>query len=83
MLGGSSSINAMIYLRGSAYDYDQWQDDYHLQGWNWTQALHYFKKTESQQAADKDSEFHGREGNWYIDNVYRHWITEGLVEGFH
>ncbi len=39
-IGGSSSINAMIYLRGSSADYDQWETVYNLTGWNWQNALY-------------------------------------------
>ena len=35
MLGGSSSMNAMIYVRGRAEDYDRWRDQYGLEGWGW------------------------------------------------
>lgn len=44
MLGGSSSNNLMIYARGAAADYHQW--DSVAPGWNWPTALHYFKKSE-------------------------------------
>lgn len=45
VIGGSSSINGMVYLRGSSSDYDQWETRYNLTGWNWKNALKYFKKT--------------------------------------
>ena len=47
MLGGSSAMNAMIYLRGSAYDYDEWSNKYNLSGWSYNDVLSFFKKSEN------------------------------------
>ena len=47
VLGGSSSINAMIYIRGSRHDYDSWRDDYGCDGWGYTDLLPYFLRAES------------------------------------
>ncbi len=46
VLGGSSSINGMIYMRGQAHDYDQWAELTGDPGWRWDQVLPLFKKTE-------------------------------------
>jgi choline dehydrogenase len=48
VLGGSSSINAMAYCRGSAYDYDEWER-LGNKGWGFDECLRYFKKAECQQ----------------------------------
>ena len=45
VLGGSSSINAMCYIRGNAADYDEW-DDLGARGWHWDNVLPYFKRSE-------------------------------------
>ena len=45
MLGGSSSLNAMIYIRGNPLDYDAWRDD-GCTGWGWDDLLPYFKRAE-------------------------------------
>lgn len=45
-LGGSSSINGMVFVRGSQHDYDGWKD-FGLEGWNYADCLPYFKKMES------------------------------------
>ncbi|MFN6469312.1 MAG: GMC family oxidoreductase [Nostoc sp. SerVER01] len=59
VLGGSSAINAMIYIRGSRYDYDRWEKLGNV-GWSYEDVLPYFKKSENQQRGT--SEFHGVDG---------------------
>ena len=46
MLGGSSSMNAMIYMRGARYDYDTWRDEYGCTGWGYTDLMPYFRRAE-------------------------------------
>jgi choline dehydrogenase len=58
-LGGSSSINAMIYMRGNRYDYDHWCD-LGNQGWSYFEVLPYFKKAEHQERGV--SVYHGVDG---------------------
>jgi choline dehydrogenase len=48
-LGGSSSINGMIYIRGSRVDYDNWRDNYGCTGWGFLDVLPYFLRAEDQQ----------------------------------
>jgi choline dehydrogenase len=59
MLGGSSSINGMVYIRGDRRDYQRWVDD-GATGWNWDDLLPYFKKSESFTGAP--SQIHGSLG---------------------
>jgi choline dehydrogenase len=59
MLGGSSSLNAMIYMRGAKSDYDHWQD-LGNNGWNFNDLLPYFKKSEHQERGS--SHYHGVNG---------------------
>lgn len=56
MLGGCSSINAMIYIRGNSKDYDHWRD-LGNSGWGFADVLPYFKKSENQERGP--SEYHG------------------------
>jgi choline dehydrogenase len=56
VLGGSSAINAMIYIRGNRADYDSWRDLGNA-GWGFVEVLPYFKKSENQERGA--SEYHG------------------------
>ncbi|MDD2766125.1 MAG: GMC family oxidoreductase N-terminal domain-containing protein [Opitutaceae bacterium] len=61
VLGGSSSINAMLYLRGQGRDYDTWAEQCGDPGWAWQSVLPIFKQSEDHwRGAD---EFHGATGN--------------------
>ncbi|WNK00592.1 GMC family oxidoreductase N-terminal domain-containing protein [Thalassospiraceae bacterium LMO-JJ14] len=71
VLGGCSSINGMIYMRGQARDYDQWRQ-FGNTGWGWDDVLHYFKKSEDQLAMPAD-EFHGEGGEWRVEKQRLRW----------
>jgi len=58
-LGGSSAINAMVYIRGHRADYDQWASLGNA-GWSFADVLPYFKRAENN--ADFDGEYHGKDG---------------------
>ena len=58
-LGGSSSINGLLYIRGQEQDYDMWRQLGNV-GWSWKDVLPYFLKSENQERGK--SEFHGVEG---------------------
>jgi choline dehydrogenase len=58
-LGGSSSINAMLYIRGAAYDYDLWRQ-LGNEGWSYADVLPYFKKAQNNERGA--SQFHGAGG---------------------
>ena len=59
VLGGSSAINGMLYIRGQAEDYDAWRDAGN-DGWSWDDVLPYFRKAEHQQHGESES--HGTGG---------------------
>ncbi|MVO15237.1 GMC family oxidoreductase [Parasedimentitalea huanghaiensis] len=70
VLGGCSSINGMLYLRGQAADYDGWRQRGNT-GWGWDDVLPYFKKSEDY--VDGPSEMHGEGGEWRVENQRLHW----------
>ncbi|MCW8842316.1 MAG: GMC family oxidoreductase, partial [Rhodobacteraceae bacterium] len=69
-LGGCSSINGMLYLRGQAADYDGWRQ-LGNPGWAWDDVLPLFKKAEDYM--DGPSEMHGAGGEWRVDNQRLQW----------
>ena len=70
VLGGCSSINGMIYMRGQANDYDAWRDMGNL-GWGWDDVLPYFKKSEDYYAGADD--YHGTGGEWRVEKQRLSW----------
>jgi choline dehydrogenase-like flavoprotein len=64
-LGGSSSMNSMIYIRGHASDYDRWAQAGCV-GWDWNGVLPYFKKSENNRIG-QDPRLHGTGGELYVD----------------
>ena len=70
VLGGCSSINGMIYMRGQAADYDGWRQ-LGLTGWGWDDVLPWFKKSEDY--VDGASDLHGEGGEWRVENQRLHW----------
>ncbi len=77
VLGGSSSINAMLYLRGQARDYDEWAQLTGDDGWSWRNVLPLFMKVEDHwRGAD---EKHGQGGEWRVEPVRLRWE---IIEAF-
>lgn len=66
VVGGSSSINAMVHIRGQRQDYEDWAALGNA-GWGWQDVLPYFKKSET--CADGGNEFRGDNGPLYVNNV--------------
>ena len=60
VIGGSSSINSMVYMRGHPQDYDGWASDFNLPNWSFDQCLPYFKRCESSDRGE--SEWRGGRG---------------------
>ncbi|MDH3234437.1 MAG: GMC family oxidoreductase N-terminal domain-containing protein, partial [Alphaproteobacteria bacterium] len=69
-LGGCSSINAMIYMRGQARDYDTWRQMGNA-GWGWDDVLPYFKKSEDYAPGADD--LHGGGGEWRVEEARLSW----------
>jgi choline dehydrogenase-like flavoprotein len=70
VIGGSSAINAMIYMRGQAADYDGWRQ-LGLEGWGWDDVLPYFLKHEDHIAPP--NEFHRSGGEWRVEHPRIRW----------
>lgn len=62
VLGGSSSINGMIFQRGNPLDYERWAADAGMEHWDYAHCLPYFRRMENCLAADPDDEFRGHDG---------------------
>lgn len=71
VLGGSSSIDGMIYQRGLAQDYDRWAELTGDESWRWEQVLPLFKKSEDY--ADGANDFHGAGGDWRVEKQAMRW----------
>ena len=62
VLGGSSSINGMIFQRGNPLDYEKWAQAPGMKDWDYAHCLPYFKRMETCLAADRDDPFRGHAG---------------------
>ena len=77
-LGGSSSINAMLYVRGHKWDYDHWSN-LGNKGWSYSEVLPYFKKAEHNEMFD--DEFHGQDGPLNVSKIrHENKPTKDFVE---
>jgi choline dehydrogenase-like flavoprotein len=82
VLGGSTAINGMIYMRGQAADYDGWRQ-LGLTGWGWDDVLPLFKRHEDHFGGA--SEAHGAGGEWRVETPRIRWdlldrIAEACIE---
>ena len=78
VLGGCSSVNGMIYMRGQARDYDGWRQMGNA-GWGWDDILPYFKRSEDHHKGDSD--LHGAGGEWKVTTQRLNWeILEAFQE---
>ena len=86
VIGGSSSINGMVYIRGNALDYDTWADQYGLHEWTYAQCLPYFKKSETREQGADD--YRGGEGPLHVSTgqcrnpLYNAFIEAGKQAGY-
>lgn len=77
-LGGSSAINAMVYIRGHKWDYDNWAE-LGCTGWAYDDVLPYFRKAESNERGSDD--YHGENGPLFVsDQHYLNPVSEAFVE---
>ncbi len=79
VLGGCTSVNGMIYMRGQAADYDRWRQ-LGNPGWAWDDVLPYFLKSEDHHAGK--TSMHGSGGEWKVSKQRLKWeILEAVQEG--
>jgi choline dehydrogenase len=77
VLGGTSSINGMVYMRGTPTDYDGWRQK-GCEGWGYDDVLPFFRKAEDQErGAD---EFHGAGGPLHVSNPVRCALGDAMVQ---
>jgi choline dehydrogenase len=86
VLGGSSSINGMMYMRGHRADYDLWGEQ-GLPGWGYADILPYFRRSEGHLERPADA-YHGTEGPLAVikakgaNPLYGEFLKAGIAEGF-
>ena len=79
VLGGSSSLNGLLYVRGQAQDYDRWRE-LGNEGWSYEDVLPYFKKSEDQQRGADD--YHGIGGPLKVSDLrLKRKIADQFIEG--
>jgi choline dehydrogenase len=79
-LGGCSSMNAMIYIRGNQADYDGWRDHYGAVGWGYQDVLPYFRRAEHN--ARFGAPLHGTDGPLRVeDRRFTHELSRAWVDG--
>ncbi len=78
VIGGSGSINAMVYVRGQPHDFDDWKVRGNI-GWGWDDVLPFFKKSED---FDESSAFHGQGGPQHVTDItpFAHPICHSFIE---
>jgi len=78
VVGGGSSVNAMIYMRGQKEDYDAWADEHGCDGWGYADLLPYFIRSEANESLA--SEYHGNHGPLPVsENRYRHPLSMAFI----
>lgn len=79
MLGGSSSVNGMIYMRGQAQDYNDWADRHGCRGWQYEDVLPVFRRQEANRQFN--NEYHGIDGRLLVDSpAPPHPVTAQLID---
>jgi choline dehydrogenase len=78
MLGGSSSMNAMVYIRGSRYDFDSWRDEDGCTGWGYEDLMPYFRRAEDNSRGA--SAYHGIGGPLRVSDLrYKSAACEAFI----
>ena len=79
VLGGGTSVNGMIYMRGQARDYDTWAQDFGCEGWRYEDVLPVFKRQERNTRLGDP--FHGTSGPLVVDDPSeKHPVTQRIID---
>ena len=79
VLGGGSSVNGMIYMRGQSDDYNDWETKFGCSGWGYSNVLPIFKHQEANLRIKDD--YHGNDGKLIVDNPSEpHPIASQILE---
>ena len=86
VIGGSSSINGMVYVRGHAMDFDEWEE-HGATGWNYLNCLPYFRKADDWKFGEDEYRHQGgplavNNGNEMANPLYRAFIKAGVEAGY-
>ena len=85
-IGGSSSINGMVYIRGNAQDYNGWAEKHNLPEWTYAHCLPYFRKAETREVGGDD--YRGSDGPLHVHTgacqnpLYNAFIEAGKQAGY-
>ncbi|WP_280772269.1 choline dehydrogenase [Salipaludibacillus daqingensis] len=88
VLGGSSSINGMIFQRGNPMDYERWGADPGMETWDFAHCLPYFKRLENALASESDDEFRGHDGPLKLERgpaknpLFQAFFNAGVEAGY-
>ncbi|CAG2111790.1 unnamed protein product, partial [Medioppia subpectinata] len=69
VIGGSSTINALAYARGLPQDYDDWDQVFGAKGWNWSEVLPHFKRSEDNSDHKLSDKYHGFDGQLTVESI--------------
>ena len=80
VLGGSSAINAMLHIRGTAKDYDRWAQEYGCEGWAYSDVLPFFRSTETNRSGENEQR--GGGGELHVMSREQNLPSGKLIEMF-
>ncbi|MFC0180161.1 GMC family oxidoreductase [Thorsellia kenyensis] len=79
VLGGSSSVNGMAYVRGIPHDYEEWKNRFGCEGWGYEEVLNAFKACERNESLSLP--YHGTQGHLYVtENRHRHALAMAYLQ---
>jgi choline dehydrogenase-like flavoprotein len=85
VLGGSSCLNFMLYVRGAAEDFDRWEKEFDCPGWGYRDVLPFFKKSENALVPGLRDDFHGKGGPLQVTRLQEaemNPLSRAFLKGF-